>query len=267
MTADTIIEIIKKIIDISLVWGLLYFILKSLRKSVKKILIFKGVIIIILIKIISNILDLVTIGFLIDYVIQWAPIAIIIIFQPEIRDALEQLGKTQLLGRHKMLSKSEREETVNEIITSLLNLKSKKMGALIVIERNNSLAEYINKAQPIYAKVREPLLTSIFYHNNPLHDGGVIIEGNEITCSGAIFPISESPNISKRLGTRHHAALGIAEETDALAIVLSEETGRISLALDGNLLYNIQIEEAKNILIKALEPTKKISITTGGETK
>lgn len=268
MTVDTVVELLKKILDILLVWGLLYFILKSLRHNVKQLLIFKGIIIIILVKIFAHFLDLATIEYLIDYVIEWAPIALIIIFQPEIRDALEQLGKTKLLGRHKTLSLTEKEQTIREILISLVNLKKQKMGALIVIERDESLESYINKAQKIYAKVTNPLLTAIFFVNNPLHDGAVIIQGDQISCSNAIFPTSDSLSLSKRLGTRHRAALGIAEATDCLAIVLSEETGRVSLAMDGELFYNLSLEELKMRLLNALSPNQKLLTTeVGGDNK
>ena len=259
MTFDTIIEILRKTLDIALVWGILYIALKSLRKNVKMIMLFKGILIIILIKIISRpeLLDLVTINYLIDYIIEWAPLAIIVIFQPEIREALENLGRTKLLGRHKTLSLSEREKTIKEIATAIDSLKRQKMGALIVIERDTSLANYINHSQKIYAKVSSPLLTAIFFVNNPLHDGGVIIQGDQIACANAVFPTSDSLSISKRLGTRHRAALGIAEKSDCLAIILSEETGRISLAVDGRLLYNLTLDELKIRLLEGLAPSKK----------
>lgn len=260
MTVDSLIELFKKILDILLVWELLYFVLKSLRKNVKMVLLFKGVLIIVIVKILSDFLDLVTIGYLIDYVIEWAPLALIIIFQPEIRDALEHLGHTKLLGRHKTLSLGEREKTVHEIVTSVDNLRRQKMGALIVVERDDSLANYINNAQRIYAEVTNPLLTAVFFVNNPLHDGGVIIQGDQIACANAVFPTSDSLNISKRLGTRHRAALGISEQTDCLAIVLSEETGRISLAVGGILLYNLSIDELKIRLLEGLSPSKKLFV-------
>ena len=133
MTVDTILALAKKLIDVLLVWALLYYILKSLRKNVKMILLFKGILIIVVAKILSDLLDLVTIGYLIDYVIEWAPLALIVIFQPEIRDALESLGRAKFLGRHKTLSLSEREKTVNEIVSSiesdpLSDLNNKKIS-------------------------------------------------------------------------------------------------------------------------------------------
>ena len=258
MTVESIIEITKKILDILLVWALLYFALKNLRHNVKQLLIFKGIVVIILIKLISVVLDLATIGYLIDYVIEWAPIALIIIFQPEIRAALEQLGKAKLLGRHKTLSLTEKERTVHEIMGALNTLRAQKMGALIAIEKDQSLASYISRGQKIYAEVTSPLLTSIFYNNNPLHDGAVIIQGNQIACATAVFPTSDSLSLSKRLGTRHRAALGIAEQTDCLAIVLSEETGRFSLAINGQLLYDLSEDELKLHLLNSFVANKKL---------
>ena len=260
MSVDSILELVKKLFDILLVWGLLYFVLKSLRKNVKMILLFKVIIAIVIIKLISVAFDLVTIGYLIDYVIEWTPLALVIIFQPEIRNALENLGHAKLLGRHKTLSLSEREKTASEIIKSIDSLRRQKMGALVVIERDDSLAKYINNAQRIYAEVTSPLLTAVFFVNNPLHDGGVIIQGNQIACANAIFPTSDSLNINHRLGTRHRAALGISEETDCLAIVLSEETSRISLAVNGELLYNLSLDELKIRLLEGLAPSKNLFV-------
>lgn len=257
MTVDSIIVLLKKILDVLLVWAMLYFILKSLRRNVKMILLFKGVLIIVITKFLSDLLDLVTIGYLIDYIIEWAPLALIVIFQPEIREALETLGRAKFLGKHKTLSLWEKEQTINAIISSIEFMQSKRIGALIVLERDISLANYIEKAQKIYAQISGTLLSSIFYTNNPLHDGGVIVQGNKIACAGAVFPTSSSPVVSKRLGTRHRAALGIAEKSDCLAIVVSEETGRISVAEDGELSYNLSIDEVRNRLLEALSSNKK----------
>ena len=165
MTIESLMEIARKILDILLVWALFYFILKSLRKNVKMIMLFKGILIIVITKILADVLDLVTIGYLIDYVIEWAPLALIVIFQPEIRDALEQLGRAQLLGRHKTLSLTELEKSISEITSSVDYMRKMHIGALIVIERENSLASYVEKAQKIYADISGPLLSSIFFSN------------------------------------------------------------------------------------------------------
>ena len=122
------------------------------------------------------------------------------------------------------------------------------------------MGNYIDKAKKIYADLTSDLLIAIFYEGNPLHDGGVIIQGDRITCAGAVFPTSNSPKINKRLGTRHRAALGLAEETDAICIVVSEETGRISIALKGELLYNLTLDDVRMLLIDELKPKQDIEI-------
>ena len=169
---------------------------------------------------------------------------------------LESLGRSQLLGRHKTLTVDEREKVVYEIINGVEYLRKNKIGALIVIERDNSLNDYIEKSKKIYADISSDLLVAIFYEGNPLHDGGVIIQGDKITSAGAVFPTSDSMKISKRLGTRHRAALGISEEMDCISIVVSEETGRVSLAIDGELLYNLTMEEVRMKLVDELRPKK-----------
>lgn len=256
MTFDGVVILLRKLLDVLLVWWLLYYILKNLRKNVKMVLLFKGILILLVLKVISDLLNLVTINYLLDYVIMWGPLALIIIFQPEIRNVLEQLGRSQLLGRHKLLTVDEREKVVYEIIQALDYCKRARIGALIVIERDHSLNDYIEKSKKLYADISSDLLESIFFPNNPLHDGGVIIQGDKITSAGAVFPTSDNLKISKRLGTRHRAALGISEETDCISLIASEETGRLSIALGGELHYNLTVDEVKLMLLDELRPKK-----------
>ncbi|MBQ9181327.1 MAG: diadenylate cyclase CdaA [Bacilli bacterium] len=260
MTVDGIIELLKKLLDVLLVWMALYYVLRSLRKNVKMVLLFKGIMIIFVLKLVSDWLDLVTIGYLLDYVIMWGPLALIIVFQPEIRNVLEQLGRSQLLGRHKVLTVDEREKMVYEIVQAVDYLRKNRIGALIVLERDNSLNEYITKSKKIYADISSDLLISLFFPNNPMHDGGVIIQGNQITSAGAVFPTSDNMHISKRLGTRHRAALGISETCDCISLIVSEETGRLSIAIDGELHYNLTLDEVKLSLLEELRPKKNILI-------
>jgi len=260
MAFDNLIDLFKNIVDVLLVWLVLYFILKNLSKNLKMVLLFKGIIFILILKIFSDWFDLVTIGFLLDYVIEWGILALIVIFQPEIRNVLEQLGRSQLLGRHKVLTVDEREKIVYEIVSAIDSLRKTRTGALIVIERDNSLNDYIQKAKKIYADISSDLLMSIFFPNNPLHDGGVIIQGDQITCARAVFPISENSKIVKRLGTRHRAALGITELTDCISLIVSEETGRLSVAIDGQLHYNLTPDEIKIMLLDELSPKKSLTI-------
>lgn len=258
MTLAGLWSVFTKVLDICIVWILFYFILKNIKNNVKMVLILKGVLLILLIEIISKILNLYTVGLLLEYVIEWGPIAIIIIFQPEIRGVLESIGRTHLLGRHKILTVDERERVVCEIMEAVEYLKRNRMGALMVIERDVSLSEYIEPATKIYADVSSELLCNLFFPNSPLHDGGVILEGDRITCAGAVFKTSMNPNINKRLGTRHRAALGIAEESDAIALVVSEENGRISIASNGELDYNLTLDEFRMKLIDELKPKTEV---------
>lgn len=258
MTIDQVFSLIKKFFDVLIVWFVLYYILRNLRKNVKMVLLFKGIIFIFLLKVLSDIFDLSTLGYILNYVIEWGPLALIIIFQPEIRNVLEQLGRSQLLGRHKVLTVDEREKVVYEIANAMDYLKKNRIGALITIERDNSLNDYIEKSKKLYADISSDLLISIFFPNNPLHDGAVIIQGDKITSAGAVFPTSENIKISKRLGTRHRAALGISEEMDCISLIVSEETGRLSIAVNGELHYNLTLDEIKIKLLDELRPKKMI---------
>ena len=247
MNLSTVWEIFTKLLDICLVWLAFYYILKNVKNNIKMVLIVKGVFIILLVKVVSDLL--------------------IVIFQPEIRSVLESLGRTQLLGRHKILTVDEREKVVYEIMRSVEYLRKNRIGALIVIEREISLEEYIKNATKVYADLSDSLLETIFFPNSPLHDGGVIIQGDRITCAGAVFRTSMNPNVSKRLGTRHRAALGIAEESDAIALVVSEETGRLSIAVDSNLHYNLEPDQFRMMLIDELKPKMEVFFEADDESE
>ena len=258
MTINGMVTLIQKIIDICIVWILIYYVLKNLKNNIKMVLIFKGVIIIIIIKLLSDFFNLTTVGLLLEYVIMWGPLALIIIFQPEIRNILEHLGRKQILTRHRVLTMDEREKMVYEIMNAVEYLRKSRIGALIIIERDVSLNDYIERSKGLFADISSDLLISIFFPRNPLHDGGVIIQGNRITSAGAVFPISLSNKINKRLGTRHRAALGISEESDCIALVVSEETGKISIAMNGELNYNLSIDDVRMILVEELKPKREM---------
>ena len=258
MTLNSILSTLKNLIDVSIVWILIYAVLKNLKNNVKMIMIFKGILILIIIKLLSDYLNLKTVGLILEYTLTWGPLALIIIFQPEIRNALEQLGKKQIITRHRSLTLDEREKVVYEIINAVDYLRKARRGGLIVIEREISLNDYVEKSKKLYADISAELLISIFFPRNPLHDGGVIIQGNRITSAGTIFPISLNSKINKKLGTRHRAALGISEESDCIALVVSEETGKISIAINGILNYNLSLDDARMILIEELKPKKEL---------
>ena len=260
ITVTDIINIARKLIDVSLVWLIFYFILKNIKNNVKLSMLFKGVVIIIILMFVSQGLGLTTVRVLLEYIIQWGPVALMIIFQPEIRNILEQLGRSQLLGRHKVLTVDEREHLVYEIVQAMDYLRKERIGALIVLERDISLGNYIDKAKKIYADLTSDLLIAIFYEGNPLHDGGVIIQGDRISCAGAVFPTSNSTKINRRLGTRHRAALGISEETDCISLIVSEETGRMSVAVKGELYYNLSLDDIRIMLIDELRPKQDMKL-------
>lgn len=257
MTLAQVYSIFTKVLDVAILWFIIYYILKYIKNNVKLTLIFKGIIIVVFLKFLSDWLDLNTVGVLLEYVIDWAPLALIILFQPEIRNVLESLGRSQLLGRHKVLTVDEREKVVYEIMQSVEYMKKNRIGSLIVIERDFTLSQYIESAHKIYADLSSELLISLFFPNNPLHDGAIIIQGDRISSAGSVLPTSMNTNISKRLGTRHRAALGIAEVSDAICICVSEETGRVSLAVDGELNYNLTLDDTRMLLIESLQPKKE----------
>ena len=259
MTINSVLTIIQTIVDISLVWMLIYFVLKNLKNNIKMILIFKGVLIIIILKLLSDyVFKLTTLGYLLEYVKMWGPLALIIIFQPEIRNILEQLGRKQIITNHRTLTMDEREKVVYEITNAVDYLRKARIGGLIVIEREISLNQYIERSKNLYADISSELLISIFFPRNPLHDGGVIIQGDKIACAGAVFPISLNNKINKKLGTRHRAALGISEEADCIAIIISEETGKVSIAMNGVLNYNLSLDDMRMILIEELKPKREL---------
>ena len=253
----TILSIITKVLDIAIVWFIIYQLLKYSKNNFKLTLLFKGLLIVIVLKLMSDWLKLNTVGIILEYVISWGPLALIIIFQPEIRNVLESIGRTQLLGRHKTLTVDDREKMVYEIINAMEYLKKNKIGALMVIERDYSLAQYIEPATKLYADISSELLISLFFPNNPLHDGGVILQGDKITCAGSVFPTSDNQNISKRLGTRHRAALGISEVSDCISLIVSEETGRISVCIGSELNYNLSLDDVKLLLLEELQPKRE----------
>ena len=259
MTINSVLTIIQTIVDISLVWMLIYFVLKNLKNNVKMILIFKGVLIIIILKLLSDyVFKLTTLGYLLEYVKMWGPLALIIIFQPEIRNILEQLGRKQIITSHRTLTMDEREKVVYEITNAVDYLRKARMGGLIVIEREISLNQYIERSKNLYADISSELLISIFFPRNPLHDGGVIVQGDKIACAGAVFPISLNNKINKKLGTRHRAALGISEEADCISVIISEETGKVSIAMNGVLNYNLSLDDMRMILIEELKPKREL---------
>lgn len=232
------------LIDIIIVSYIIYkiFILVKGTRAARMLI---GVGVLLALSLLSRFLELYTLDWLIQSFWTQIVIVLIILFQPEIRKALAQMGETPLFHR---FSSAEEMKTIEEIVKASQALANKKIGALIVFERDVSLAEYIEIGVPLDAKVTKELLMSIFHPTSPIHDGAVIIKGNKALAAGCFLPIKLGADLSKTYGTRHRAALGITEETDAVAVIISEETGAISLAVHGQLESNLDMEKLRNRL-------------------
>ncbi|HLR52529.1 MAG TPA: diadenylate cyclase CdaA [Candidatus Avamphibacillus sp.] len=228
------LNLLRIVIDIGLVWYVLYKLIMLIRGT-KAIQLLKGIVVVFVVRLVAFVFDFQTIKWITDQAIDWGFLVIIILFQPELRRALEQLGRGSIFSR---ASKSE-EEIMQQIIDSIVHacnyMAKRRIGALITIERETGVGEYTETGIPLNAELTHQLLTNIFTPNTPLHDGAVIIKGDTIVAAACYLPLSESPFISKELGTRHRAAMGISEVTDAITIVVSEETGYISATKNGEL--------------------------------
>ena len=230
------------IIDVLLVWFVFYQLIKVI-KGTKAVQLLKGIFVIIIVRILTGIFHLDTLKWMMDQVLLWGVLAIIIIFQPELRRALEQLGRGRLFARTMMQEEEERNRLMEALLKSVNHMAKRRIGALISIEKETGLNEYIETGTPLNSVVSSELLINIFIPNSPLHDGAVILQRNQIAAAGCYLPLSESPFISRDLGTRHRAALGLSEVTDAITIIVSEETGAISITTDGDLHRDLSIEE------------------------
>ncbi len=220
-------------LDIYFVWLIIYYILKLIKSNVRAVQILKGVVFIYLINFVSQLFNLYSLNSLVGNVIDWGLLAIIIIFQPEIRSGLEQLGRNSTLIREKT---DNGDHQVTEILKNSMEfLAKRRIGALIVIERGVKLDEFITPSTILGASITQELLTTIFVPTTPLHDGAVIIRDNSLYCAGAYLPSTRREDISKAFGTRHRAAIGISEISDSVTLVVSEESGRCSIAYKGEL--------------------------------
>ena len=245
------IKLIPLILDISIVIFLLYKFLKASRTSrVRQLL--KGIFLYIMLTALSSILQLTIINYILTSFLSYGVIALIVIFQPELRRSLEQLGSnklTRFIGIEKDKYVQTKED-IYKIVIATSELAKNKTGALIVLEKDIKIQEIIDSGVYINSEISPQLLVNIFVPNTPLHDGAVVIRENKLTAAACILPLASDQDIAQELGTRHRAALGISKESDSVAVVVSEETGKISLARNGMLLVDIKEETLKQILIK-----------------
>ncbi len=245
------INLVSLVLDLLIV---IYFFVKvfKLAKDSRVMQLIKGIVFFVLITWISGILNLTIVHSILTAFLPSGVIAIIVIFQPEIRRALEQLGTnkfTNFFGMNKSIETKTRED-IYKIVIAAQELAKTKTGALIVIQRDISLSDIISTGIEINSEISPQLLVNIFVPNTPLHDGAVIINNNKIAAAACILPLANDSEISKELGTRHRAAVGISKEYDAIAIVVSEESGKISIAKSGTLIADVKEEALKKILIK-----------------
>lgn len=241
------------ILDVLIIWYLVYHLIMLIRGT-KAVQLAKGIIFIFLVRIIAGLLHLNALTYIVDQIVSWAVIGIIVIFQPEIRRGLEKLGRTPLFGGHEVSVHDESVKFVNELDKAIQYMSKRRIGALITIQQETGLDDYIETGIKLDADVSGELLINIFIPNTPLHDGAVIINNNRIAVAAAYLPLSDSTMIPKRLGTRHRAAVGISEVTDAITIVVSEETGGVTITKNGRFLLDMTREEYMKYLTAELVP-------------
>ena len=254
----TIKEIrIVDVIDILLLGLILFFCYHFVRsKGAVKIIL--GLALILFLYFLASAFNMYALKYLFDNFLQVGIIAVIVLFQPEMRKVLEKVGGTTFSGIKGFVSETKEETTVNDSIEALATaageLSRDKVGALIVIERSSSLDEYINTGVEIDSKVTPYILRNVFFDKAPLHDGAVIIRKGRLCAAACFLPLSDNDKIDKDLGTRHRAAIGLSEHSDALVIIVSEETGVISIAMDGELTRNYNYKTLKSKLVEILFP-------------
>ena len=244
------------LLDVLVVWYVIYMLMMLLRGT-KAVQLFRGIVVIIFIKLASWYIGLETVSWIMDQVINWGIIAIIVIFQPEIRRGLEHLGRGSLFANYNRKENEAEIKLVDALDQAIQYMSKRRIGALITVQMNTGLDDYIETGIPLDADVSGALLINIFIPNTPLHDGAVIIKDNRIAVAAAYLPLSESNLIPKELGTRHRAAVGISEVTDALTIVVSEETGGVTITKNNELIRCLTQQDYRKLLYNELVPTQE----------
>ncbi|MFA5336166.1 MAG: diadenylate cyclase CdaA [Candidatus Omnitrophota bacterium] len=248
---ELIVVVWKPIIEIGIIWFVIYKLLAFI-KGTRAVQVLRGILIIAVIFLLTQQMRFDVINWIFTKLFALSVIAFLIVFQPELRSGLARIGREKVFGN--ILTE---ERTIDEVAKSVSILARKKIGAIIAIEREVSLEPYTESGVPLDSNITSELLNTIFMPNTPLHDGGVVIHGDRIIAAGCLFPLSQSPDISKLLGTRHRSAIGLSEETDSVCVVVSEETGVISVANAGKLTRDLDRERLINHLRALLYRPKK----------
>ena len=254
------IKLVSLILDLAIVIFLAYELLRIVKDSRAWQLV-KGIALLIMATAISQLLNFKILNYILSTVMDWGVILIIIIFQPEIRRALEQLGGTNRFSRFFGFDKdiiTKTKEDIYKVVIAVYELAKNRTGALIVIERDIQIKDVISTGIPMGSEVSPQLLVNIFVPNTPLHDGAVVISNNRIAAAACMLPLASDKDIAKELGTRHRAGIGISKESDSIAIIVSEETGKVSVAKDGTLIADVREDVLKKILISNIV-TKRLN--------
>lgn len=246
-------------IDIVLVIAIIVYIAKIIKKT-RAGQIVKGVILLALIYVIAKLTNMVILTFLLDNFMSYGIILLIIVFQPELRNVFEKLGRSKIVDVFDMDDNILVKHSISEIAKAVEIMSMKQIGALIVLERNTNVAEVLREGITLNAKVTSELIQNIFMPRTPLHDGAIVISGSEILAAKCILPLASEVSVPKSLGTRHRAAVGITEISDALVVVVSEETGTISLAEGGKLTRELTADTLRDLLTKKLDRTKNRNV-------
>lgn len=248
------LSVITAILDLVIVAFIIYKVFKTLEKT-RAWQLLKGIFILIIVTVLSGILNLKILNYILTSLMNYGVIMLIIIFQPELRRALEQLGTTnrwsRFLGIDQDLN-AKKKENIYRISIAASELAKQKKGALIVIEREIKIRDIISTGIIMNSEISPQLLVNIFEPNTPLHDGAVVISDNKIAAASCMLPLADDKDIARELGTRHRAAIGISKESDAIVVVVSEETGKMSIAKEGTLIADVREDVLKKILIKNL---------------
>lgn len=248
---------ITDVIDILIVAVIIYAIIKGFRKT-RAVQLIKGIGIFLVVTYMADWLQLNMISFFLGNLIQIGFIALVIIFQPELRRALEHVGRSKF-GKWFSTEESDFSDVVTDVCAAAESMSKSKTGALIVFEKDTVLDDLLTGGTLINADLSSELLENIFIHNTPLHDGAVIIRNSKIYKAACVLPLSSNKDLSKECGTRHRAALGISEQSDCISLVVSEETGKISVMHKGNMFRNLSAENLNLLLTKSLMPKEDVS--------
>ena len=242
----------KALLEVSVIWALIYWLIRFFFQGTRAVQVLFGLSVMVILFNIAKIFELSTIDWVLTKLFAVGLLAFFILFQPELRRGLARIGQNTLFNP--FLKKGG---TVDEVVETAARMTKVKRGALIAIQREVGLKNYVESGIPIDAQISSELLITIFAQNTPTHDGAVIIENDRIASAGSLFPLSQNPSISRSLGTRHRAAIGLTEETDAVCVVVSEETGAISVSVYGKITRDLDEEGLRRVLKSLFRPEER----------